>query len=99
MLQRPADRREGEIGPRDFVPAEQTDLETLRPCRDGLVQQPRAKDQLHLADPRNVIDREEPLDLDPGVRLLPSLALGSGTRRLVELEIAGRQGPIAVTRL
>src|SRR6516164_258208 len=63
-----------------------------------LVQQPGAVDQLHLADARNVIDREQTFDLDPRPCLLPGFALSAGTGRLVELEKARRQGPIAVLR-
>src|SRR5271169_1065009 len=99
VLQGPADRWEGEIEPRDFVPVEETDFEALGPRRDGFVEQPRAKDQLHLANSRDVVDRQQPFDLDPRARFFPGLALGARTGGFVELKIARGQGPETVTRL
>src|SRR6266404_7839716 len=50
MVQGPADGWKGEIVPRDLIPAEQPDFEALGPGHHRLVEQPRAVDQLHLAD-------------------------------------------------
>src|SRR5271169_1453134 len=99
VLKRPSYRRESELAPRDLPPLEEPDLEALRSGLDGLVQQARAVDQLHLADPRNIVNRQQSFDLDPRPGLLPSLALGSGAGRFIELKIASGQGPIAVARV
>src|SRR5262249_60433953 len=56
-------------------------------------------DKLSLADPRDVINCQQSRDLDPSPRLFPGFALGAGARRFVELEIAGGQGPKAMTRV
>src|SRR6516164_7559928 len=99
MLQRPADRGERELAPWDLLPVEEPDLETFRSGLDRLVEQPGTIDQLHLADPRDVINRQQSFDLDSRPGFLPGLALSAGARRFVELEIAGRQGPVAVARV
>src|SRR5271167_3694056 len=78
VLKRPSYRRESEFAPRDLLPLEEPDLKALRSRLDGLVQQAGTIDQLHLADPRNVVNRQQSFDLDPRPRLFPSLALGSG---------------------
>ena len=69
------------------------------PAATASVRQPRAIEDLHLAQPRDVVDREQRVDLDPGARLFPGFALGAVDRRLVELHIAGRQGPEAHARI
>ena len=69
------------------------------PAETCFVEQASAIDQLHLADPRDVVNGEQALDLDPRPRLFPGLALGSGASRLVQFEIARGQGPKAVARL
>src|SRR5271169_5268243 len=56
VLKRPSYRRESEFAPRDLPPFEEPDFEALRSGRDGLVQQPGPIDQLHLADPWNVVN-------------------------------------------
>ena len=99
VLKRPSYRRESELAPRDFPPFEKPDFEALRSGLDGLVQQASTIDQLHLADPRNVVNRQQSFDLDPRPRLFPRLALGSGAGRFVELKIASGQGLITVARV
>src|SRR5262245_6082402 len=75
VLQRPAYGGESELVPRDFLPTEEPDLQAFLSCLDGFVEKAGAIDQLYLADARDVVDREQPLDLDPGACLLPRLAL------------------------
>ena len=90
MLQRPADRWESQLGPRDLLPVEEADLKALGPGGDRLVEQPGAIDQLHLADARDVVDRQQPFDLDPRPRLLPGLALGASARRFIRVQESPR---------
>src|SRR5690349_22345904 len=99
VLKRPVHRWEGKLGPRDVLPGEESHFETFLPGPHRLVEKAGAIDQLNLADPRNVIDGEQPFDLDAGSRLLPGFALGAGACRLVELQKTGRPRPIPVTRL
>src|SRR5690606_10089342 len=61
--------------------------------------QPRPVDELDLRDARDRVDRQELVDLEAGARLLPGLAAGAGGGRLVQLEVAGREGPEAAARL
>src|SRR5882724_436395 len=95
----PADRGEGDLRPRDFVPSEQPDLGAFRPGRDVRRGQVRAIDDLHLREPRDRVDREHALDLDLGARLLPGLAKRAVGGGLVQLVIAGRQGPETFSRI
>src|SRR6516225_7367367 len=60
VLKRPSYRRESELAPRDFPPFEKPDFEALGSRLDGLVQQAGTIDQLHLADPRNVVIASSP---------------------------------------
>src|SRR5438445_6856376 len=99
VLERPANRGEGEFRPRDFCPIEKPHLEALGSRLNRLFQQPRAIDQLYLADARNVVYRQQSFDLDTGSRLLPGLSLRAGACRLIEFEISRRQSPVAVTRV
>src|SRR5438876_5146224 len=69
VLERPADRRKGEPVPGNLLPAKEPDLEALLSGLNSFVEQAGAIDQLHLADARNVVDCEQPLDLDPCPRL------------------------------
>jgi hypothetical protein len=57
-------RGEGDVVPRDLVPGEERDFEAFGAGRDRIVDEAGAVDQLDLADPRDVVDRQEPLDLD-----------------------------------
>src|SRR5262249_17450959 len=74
LMQRPAHRGESDVVPRDPVEFEQANLQTLRPRADVVGDQACPIHQLHLADARDGIDREQGLDLDPGARLLPGFA-------------------------
>src|SRR5207244_4528757 len=59
VLERPANRGEGELRPRDFRPIEEPDLKALRSRLNPFFQQPRAIDQLYLADARNGVYRQQ----------------------------------------
>src|SRR5215831_8526847 len=93
MVQGPAHRRKSDLVPRDLIPPEEADFEALRPGRDRLVGEPGAVDQLYLAEPRDVVDRQQPLDKDAGARLFPGLPPRASRGGLVQFEIARRQGP------
>src|SRR5579862_8244936 len=84
VVQRPAHRREGDVVPRDLVPAEERHVEALRARFDPAVDEARAIDQLYLAEACDVIDRQQAVDRDLGAGLLPGLALGAGAGRFVE---------------
>src|SRR6266404_4371123 len=73
VLERPANRREGEFRPRDFCPIEKPDLEALGSRLNRLFQQPRSIDQLYLADARNVVYCQQSFDLYTSPSLLPGL--------------------------
>src|SRR5579859_1814725 len=97
--QRPMDGGEGEVVPGDLVPGEEPDLETLGTRLEAGLSQSCSVDHLDLADPGNVIDREQALDRDAGAGFLEGLARGTGHRRLVHLEIPRGQRPVAAPRL
>ena len=99
VLQGPAHRGEGQIRPRDRCPVEQADLRAFRPRLDRRRQEARDIDELDLGEPGDVVDGEQALDLDAGAGLFPGLALGALEAGLVQLHIAGRQGPEAVARV
>src|SRR5215469_4787382 len=80
MLKSPADRRKRQFVPRDFFPFEELDLKAFGSRLDIIVEQSGSIYQLHLADPRNVVDRQQALDLDPRTRLFPGLALRARAR-------------------
>src|ERR1700675_2181252 len=80
VVEGPMHRWESDVVPRDLVPGEERDFEAFGARGHGVVEEARAVDQLDLADPRNVVDREEPLDLNLCLGLLPGLALGPGAR-------------------
>src|SRR5690242_14134051 len=64
VVEGPAHRREGDLVPRDLVPGEERDFEAFRAGRDRVVDEAGAVDQLDLADPRDIVDRQEALDPD-----------------------------------
>src|SRR5580658_5202022 len=99
VVERPAHRGEGEVVPGDLLPGEELDLEALGPGREFRRRQMGAIDELHLADARNVVDGEQAVDSDARLRLFPGLADGPGRRRFIELEVSGRQGPVATPRI
>src|SRR5215210_8743995 len=93
------DRREGYAVPRDVRPAEQPDLQALRPRLEARLGQVGTEDHLHLADPRDGIHGEHALDPDAGARLLPGLARGAFLDGLAHLHVPGRERPEAPPRL
>ena len=99
VLERPANRGEGELRPRNFCPIEEPDLKALGSRLNPFFQQPCAIDQLYLADARNVVYRQQSFYFYTSSSLLPGLPLRTRTRRLIELEVTCRQSPIAVTRV
>src|SRR5262249_13637975 len=99
VRERPADRGKRDLRPGNIVPREQPHLGALRPGRDVGRGQARAVDDLHLREARDGVDGEHALDLDLGARLLPGLAQRTVGRGLVQLEVAGRQGPEAPARI
>src|SRR5262249_11691979 len=56
VAKRPAHRREGEVGPRDLLPAEEADLGALGAGRDVGRGEAGAVDHLHLREPRDGVD-------------------------------------------
>src|SRR5690349_3931826 len=99
MIERPTHRGEGEVVPRDVAPGEELDLEAFGAGGELRAREMRAIDQLHLADARNVIDRQQAVDDDPRIGLFPGFADRAGERRLVKLEKSRGQGPIAAPRI
>src|SRR5712692_2521511 len=99
LIERPSDRGEGEVVPRDLVPREQADLEAFRSGGKIRAAQVGAVDELNLADPWDAVDGEQAVDGDVGLRLLPGLALSCLGRRFVKLQISGWQGPESAPRL
>src|SRR5579872_3836875 len=99
VVERPFDRRESKIGPGDLFPGEELHLEAFRAGREEGLGEMGAVDDLYLADPGYVINREEPVDDDPGIGFLQRLAHGTRAGRFIELEIARGQGPEAAARI
>ena len=64
VVQCPDDGRKGEIVPRDSIPIEQRHFFAFLAGRAIGGQQPCPVDELHLADARNVVDREQGVDFD-----------------------------------
>src|SRR3990170_5953390 len=77
MAERPAHRGERDVVPGNVGPAEQADLDAFRAGCDLGRQQTGAIDYLHLAQPRDAVDAEHAVDLDPCARFLPGLAQGA----------------------
>src|SRR5512143_2127775 len=99
VAERPADRAEGELLPRNLLLAEEPHVEALRAGAEVKVDQAGAEDHVDLADLRQADHRVERADLDAGARLLERLARRARVERLVVLEEACGQRPQTLTRL
>ena len=98
-VERPAHGGEGELAPGNLPPAHQAHSGAFRAGRNRRRGEARAENQLHLREARDGKDGEQPVDLDGRARLLDRLALRPVLRRLMQLQIARRQGPEALARL
>src|SRR3546814_383547 len=96
---RPVYRRKGQPVPRNRVPLEQIELESLRPNGHVRLRQAGAEDELDLRDAGDRVDRQQLVDLQFCARLFPGLTPGAGRSGFLQLQEAGRQGPEAAARL
>src|SRR3546814_8161962 len=89
---RPVYRRKGQPVPRNRVPLEQIELESLRPNGHVRLRQAGAEDELDLRDAGDRVDRQQLVDLQFCARLFPGLTPGDGRSGFLQLQEAGRQG-------
>src|SRR5262245_57727143 len=99
MLERPVHTWEGEIAPGNLLPGEEPCLQAFGAGRELTGCEAGAKNQLHLRDAWHRVDRQQAVDLDLGLRLLPCLARRAFGRRLPFFHVTGRDGPEARARL
>src|SRR5690606_28290597 len=97
--QGPADAWKRQVLPRNVRPWQQRDLQAFHTGGDVAVLEGRAVDDLDLADAGDRIDRKQSIDANEGVGLLARLAPRGVLGALVQLHVAGRQGPVSLARI
>lgn len=100
--QRPMDRGERDLVPRNLVRGEQPNLQAFNARTERgrpYVAKPGAEDDLHLADPGDAEDAENALDRDDGLGFFQCLSRGALFQRLAEFHVTGRQSPKTLPRL
>src|SRR3972149_5159937 len=99
VRERVAHGGERELVPRHFVLGVQPRLESLGAGVKVEIEQPRAEQDVYLADVRDVVERVERTDFHPCVGLLQSLAQRALTCGFAVFHVAGGPRPQPVTRL
>ena len=98
VFERPTRARESNLRPRNIVPIEQFDLETFRTRAKSLRVKSGAIHQLHLADARYGVNREQSFENDVALRFLAGFTARAILRRFVFFQIACRQRPEPLPR-